>query len=83
MYGPHVMAGLTYHVYLGPEAQGECFAREDLKLKGDPRDPAQWLAPVPNQTMMFLTTTPDQNVVFIPLYRVVAERYGVYFDMDK
>jgi len=77
MYGPHVMAGLTYGEYPLD------IAHEDIKLKGNPADPGQWLAPVPHQTMMFLTTAPDQNMVFIPLYRVVAERYGVYFDVDK
>jgi uncharacterized protein len=77
MYGPHVMAGLTYLEFQKP------FAQEDVKLKGNPKQPQQWLLPVPNQKMMFLTKAADQNVVFIPLYKVVAERYGVYFDMTK
>jgi len=76
MYGPHVMAGLTYGEYPLD------ITHEDIKIKGDPADPSQWLAPVPHQTMMFLTTAPDQNMVFMPLYRVVAERYGVYFDIE-
>ncbi len=74
LYGPHVMAGLTYFEY------GKAFAQEDVQLKGDPKEPRQWLFPVPNQTMMFLT---QENVVFMPLYKVVAERYGAYFDMAK
>jgi uncharacterized protein len=75
MYGPHVMAGLTYFAFQ------KTFAQEDVKLKGNPKEPQQWLLPVPNRKMMFITKAPDQNVVFIPLYKVVAERYGVYFDM--
>ena len=83
MFGPHVMAGLTYDIWYPANDRENFFARQNLKLKGDPANPAEWLAPVLNQKMSFLTTASDQHMMFIPLYRVVAERYGVYFDVKK
>lgn len=64
MYGPLVLAGLV--------------DRKKYFL-GDPARPETWLRPVEGRPLTFETVGQAEKTVFIPLYRVISERYGVYF----
>ncbi|MBN2311640.1 MAG: glycoside hydrolase family 127 protein [Candidatus Hydrogenedentes bacterium] len=64
VYGPVVLAGLV---------------EEPVYFVGDAADPAAWLAPVADKPLTFVTKGQRAAVTFIPLNRVVEERYGVYF----
>ncbi|UCH35056.1 MAG: glycoside hydrolase family 127 protein [Armatimonadota bacterium] len=64
MYGPLVVAGLSEkHTY----------------LPGDADDPQSWVKPVPGEPLTFRTVGQPTDVTFVPLYRVIHERYGVYW----
>lgn len=66
MYGPLVLAGLV--------DQATFFL-------GDPRDPQSWIVPVADQPLTFRTTGQPRDVTFIPLNRVLDQRYSVYWLM--
>jgi DUF1680 family protein len=64
MYGPVVLAGLTDHSQL---------------LIGDASKPDTWLKPVEGKPLTFRTVGQETDLTFIPLNRIVRERYGVYW----
>lgn len=66
MYGPLVLAGLS---------------DQKRYFLGDPANPASWLRPVQEAPLRFRTTGQPVDVDFMPLYRVIGERYGVYWEV--
>ena len=63
LYGPIVLAGLV---------------DRDMPLIAAPKDLDRWLVP-DGQPLAFHTSGLAQQVRFIPLYRIIGEKYGVYF----
>lgn len=65
MYGPLVLAGLT--------EQNDCF------FLGDPENIGSWMKPVEGKPLTFRTVGQPTDLTFMPLNRIVRERYGVYW----
>ena len=68
MYGPLVLAGLT---------------DENRHFLADANDIGSWIKPVEGQPLTFRTQGQPTDITFIPLNRVIAERYGVYWVVTK
>jgi len=64
MYGPLVLAGRTDHVAF---------------FLGDMANPASWFHPVLGRPLTFRTSGQPTDITFVPLNRIMNERYGVYF----
>jgi DUF1680 family protein len=78
MYGPVVLAGV-----MDPKTP----IAEDLNtgyLNLNPNeDPTKWLTPVAGKPLQFRTVGQKANLPFIPLYDVIDDRFGVYWDLVK
>lgn len=75
MFGPIVLAGLT---------SKDTPIAEDVNtgyLTIAHRDPASWLKPVPGQPLTFQTVGLSRQITFIPLYDVIDQKFGVYWDL--
>jgi DUF1680 family protein len=68
MYGPLVMAGLT---------------SQEVELKGNKEDLNSWMESIPGEPLAFKTKGQENTIKFIPLYRVISEEYGVYFEVTS
>jgi hypothetical protein len=66
MYGPLVLAGVLAE-------QDDCF------FLGDPEDIGSWIKPVEGKPLTFRTVGQPSDLTFMPLNRIVCERYGVYW----
>ena len=64
MYGPLVLAGLT---------------DKPRHFLADISDLGSWIEPAEGESLTFRTRGHDPEMTFIPLNRVVGERYGVYW----
>jgi hypothetical protein len=64
MYGPVVLAGLT---------------AADLTWSGDGQDLLSAIKPVEGRPLEFTLAMPSGPLRLVPLFRIVDERYGVYF----
>lgn len=64
MYGPLVLAGLT---------------RQDAYFLADAGDVDAWIKPVDGEPLTFRTVGQSPEITFIPLNRIIDERYGVYW----
>jgi hypothetical protein len=86
MYGPLVLAGR-----LGSEnlTQPEIYLGHDPTPSGDPapvpninsksKGPLGWVEPVANQPGSFRVTAGSGQVSLIPFYKLLGERYVVYW----
>ena len=91
MYGPLVLAGRLGTAGLTrenlraeptkprtvPEYKGEPVAAPAIAARAD--DPASWLQAVPGRALEFRTVGQANELTFIPLYRILDERYAVYW----
>jgi hypothetical protein len=68
MYGPLVLAGLT--------ADRTCFL-------ADAGDLESWIKPVQGAPLTFRTDGQPSDITFVPLYKVLHERYGVYWVITR
>jgi hypothetical protein len=83
MYGPLVLAGrfdavtkdLSYGPY-GPK-RGEQSKVPDIIAT--PGRPAAWVEPDPKQSLTFNAVGQSQPMTLVPLYKVIHERYAVYW----
>ncbi len=64
MYGPVVLAGLT---------------AADLTWSGDGQELLSAIKPVEGRPLEFTLALPQGPLRLVPLYRIIDERYGVYF----
>ena len=82
MYGPLVLAarfeeeprGKWYREFNAQEKQEP---GPTLQFKGKPEDPASWLESAGGE-LTFRGRSQDQAVTFVPLSKIVHERYSVY-----
>jgi hypothetical protein len=82
MYGPLVLAGRFEQVTkemmygnLGP--RGTRIAVPEIVAS--PENPAAWLEPVPEEPLTFRAVGQSQPIILVPLYRILRERYAVYW----
>jgi uncharacterized protein len=68
MYGPLVLAGLTDTA---------------RNLVGDPTDAASWLKAVEGKPLTFKTIGQEPDITFMPLNKLIDERYSVYWVVAK
>lgn len=76
MYGPLVLAGVMDKTT--PIA-------DDLNtgylVQNANEDPARWLKPVPGKPLTFRTVGQKNDLTFVPLYDIIDQRFGVYWDL--
>jgi hypothetical protein len=85
MYGPLVLAARFEEEprekwYPHFAAQEKQEPSPTLQFKGKLDDPASWLEPASGK-LAFRAHSQDQSVAFVPLSRVVHERYSVYHEI--
>jgi len=77
MYGPLVLAGVMNSTT--PIA-------EDINtgyLRVTRSDPANWMKKVPGKTLTFKTVGQQRNLTFVPLYSIIDQPFGVYWNLIK
>jgi len=75
LYGPIVLAGII---------NAKTPIAEDLNtgyLRESRANPDEWLRPVPGKPLTFQSTGQTGSLTFIPLYKVIDQRFGVYWDV--
>ncbi len=91
MYGPLVLAakfeeGAREEWYREFTAQAKQPPRDTLQFNGKVDDPATWLEPA-GQKLAFRSiaqsTAQNKSVIFVPLSRIVHERYAVYNEVHE
>ena len=76
MYGPLVLAGvMDAATPLTPDQQ------DDGRAARGVADPATWLKPVPGQPLTFRTVGQAHDVTFVPLYKIMDQKFGVYWSV--
>ncbi len=87
MYGPLVMAARfneepadKWYRHFAAEEKQEPAPTQQFKGKLD--DPASWLEPA-SGTLTFRTVAQTQSATFVPLSRIVHERYSVYHEVEE
>jgi uncharacterized protein len=87
MYGPLVLAGryepvskeMTYGDYEPKPTDPQKVAN----IVADPNNPTAWIEPDAKQPLTFRTVGQSQPTTLVPLYKVIRERYAVYWQVDK
>jgi DUF1680 family protein len=91
MYGPIVLAGrlgtegLTAANLRAPPTKPRTVPEYPAEPVPVPEilartaDPASWVAPVPGRALEFVTLGQAQELSLVPLYRIMDERFAVYF----
>ncbi|HEY1800297.1 MAG TPA: glycoside hydrolase family 127 protein [Terriglobales bacterium] len=87
MYGPLVLAarfeeGPRDEWYREFTAQAKQPPRATLQFNGKLDDPTTWLEPT-GEKLAFRTTGKNQSVTFVPLSRIVHERFAVYNEIHE
>jgi DUF1680 family protein len=85
MYGPLVLAGRFDPV--GTEMIYDYAPKSDNQIKVpdiivDPGKPTAWLEPDPKQPLTFHVVGQAQSMTLVPLYKVIRERYAVYWKIN-
>jgi hypothetical protein len=95
VHGPIVLAGRLGSEGLTPDnlRAEPTKPRMVPEYKSDPRppaplrsastDPAQWLRPGPGRPLEYETTGQDHTLRLSPLYKVIDERYAVYWKVES
>ena len=87
MYGPLVLAGrfeevsreMNYSGY-GPKRGTQSKVPDII---ADPAKPARWIEPDPKQPLTFHTVGQTEPITMVPLYKVIHERYAVYWKVGQ
>jgi uncharacterized protein len=87
MYGPVVLAGrfeavtkeMTYGGY-GPKPGNE---RKVPDITAETGKPTAWIEPDAKQLLTFQSVGQSQALTLVPLYRVIHERYAVYWKVNE
>jgi hypothetical protein len=87
MYGPLVLAGrfeaVTKEMTYGdsePKPGGE---KKVADILADAGNPTAWIEPDAKQPLTFQTIGQSQPLTMVPLYKVIHERYAVYWKVDN
>lgn len=76
MFGPLVLAGVMDKTTPIADDLNTGYLHEDAKA-----DPATWLEPVPGKPLTFRTVGQPRDLTFVPLYDIIDQHFGVYWDM--
>jgi hypothetical protein len=86
MYGPLVLAGrfeaVTKEMTYGdsePKPGGE---KKVPDILADAGNPTAWIEPDAKQPLTFQTVGQSQPLTMVPLFKVIHERYAVYWKVD-
>jgi hypothetical protein len=90
LYGPTVLAGELGRTDpakepmfgpMGPTVKTN--ENPFIALRGDRVQPESWLKPVPKKTLTFQTTGQEREFTLSPLYRILDQRYAVYWKLQN
>ncbi len=87
MYGPLVLAG-RFDSVTREMLYGDYGPNRDSQLKvpdivADHAPPTAWVEPDPKQPLTFHAVGQTQSFTMVPLYRVIRERYAVYWKINR
>ena len=88
MYGPLVLAGkfepvtkeMTYSGDYEPKPTDPAKVPD---ITADPAHPTGWIEPDAKQPLTFKAVGQTQPLTLVPLYKVIHERYAVYWRVDR
>jgi hypothetical protein len=89
LYGPAVLAGEMGRTDpvkepmfgpMGPTAKTN--ENPFIALRGDAAKPESWLKPVPGRPLMFHTEGQEKEFTLSPLYKILDQRYTVYWKLQ-
>ena len=87
MYGPLVLVGrfepVTREMSYGDYEPKPGDQRKVPDITADPGSPTAWIEADAKQPLTFQTVGQSQPLTLVPLYRVIHERYAVYWKVDK
>jgi len=90
LYGPMVLAGEMGRTDPGKEPMfgpmGPTIKTNEVPfpvLRADAARPESWLQPVPQKPMTFQTAGQDKDFTLSPLYRILDQRYTVYWRLHS
>jgi uncharacterized protein len=87
MYGPLVLAGryepVTKEMTYGDYEPKPTDPQKVANIIADANQPTAWIEPDPKQPLTFHTVGQSQPTTLVPLYKVIHERYAVYWQVDK
>ena len=64
-----------------PEYKAKPVPAPEFKTKS--QDPRDWIEPVPGRSLEFRTVGQAQNVALVPFYKLLDERYAVYWKVTR
>lgn len=89
MYGPLVLAaqmgkqGLTKEMIYGDSGPDDEKQKAILVPEvNSTSDPASWLEKIPGEVLRFQTVGQSETTYLVPLYKLLDERYSVYWKMN-
>jgi DUF1680 family protein len=87
MYGPLVFAG-RFEAVGKDMLYGDLVPRKNAEIKVpdiivDSGKPTAWIEQDPQQALLFRTVGQPRPVTLVPLFRVIKERYAVYWKVNK
>jgi DUF1680 family protein len=87
MYGPLVLAGrfdeVTHDMSYGALGPKRGAQSKVPDIVADPSKPAAWIEPEAKQSLTFRAVGQSQPMTLIPLYKVIHERYAVYWKVNR
>jgi hypothetical protein len=87
MYGPLVLAGrfdaVTKEMTYGDYEPKPGDQKKVADIVADPSKPTAWIEPDARQPLTFNTVGQSQALTMVPLYKVIHERYAVYWKVDN
>jgi DUF1680 family protein len=90
LYGPVVLVGemgrtdATKEPMFGPMGPTEKTNQNPfITLKGDAADPESWLKPAAKKKLTFQTVGQDREFTLSPLYKMLDQRYTVYWKLQR
>src|SRR5215472_12869543 len=87
MYGPLVLAGrfeeVTKEMSYGDYEPKPGDSKKVPDIVADAGKPSTWIEPDAKQPLTFRTVGQSQPVTMVPLYKVIHERYAVYWKVNN
>jgi DUF1680 family protein len=87
MYGPLVLAGrfdpVSSQLTYGETEPKPTDQFKVAEIVADPAKPTAWVETDGNEPLTFRSTLPSPQVTLVPLYRIIRERYAVYWKMQN
>jgi uncharacterized protein len=87
MYGPLVLAGrfeaVTKEMTYGDSEPKPGGGKKVPDILADAGNPTAWIEPDAKQPLTFQTVGQSQPLTMVPLYKVIHERYAVYWKVDN